>query len=90
MAHPEHTTIPIHPLAPAKAALGAACMHHARRRVGLRWIAAGIGCDSSLEVEESPHAGPNTGTAGLASTTMSASDMQTHNPGRTVVRHPPA
>lgn len=41
------------------------------RRLGLRWIAAGIGCDSSLEV------------------TMPTCDSHTQQTSRTVVRHPP-
>ena len=43
------------------------------RRLGLRWIAAGKGCDSSLEVEV---------------TTMPSPDMQNNTIGSTVVRHP--
>lgn len=153
MAHPEHTTIPIHPLAPAKVAVGAACNgcgvcclfapcplgmllsrrrsgacsalrwdaglvqyrcgaivaphevlaltlpHVLRslapalapvlRRVGLRWIAAGIGCDSSLEVEDSQPVASHAGPVDAASTTMPASNSHTHNPSRTVVRQPP-
>jgi hypothetical protein len=153
MAHTEHTTIPIHPMAPVKAAPGAACngcgvcclyapcplgmllsgrrtgacsalrwddalfqyrcgaitaphevvtqvlprglrglapaLAPVLRRAGLRWIAAGIGCDSSLEVEKSDaaDAAPDVGDA--VSTTMFAPDLQTHNPVRTVVRQPP-
>lgn len=42
------------------------------RRLGLRWIAAGMGCDSSLEVEP---------------TTMSSPDLHNKQTGGIVVRH---
>jgi hypothetical protein len=153
MAQTEHTTISIHPLAPAKAALGAACngcgvcclfapcplgillsrrrsgacgalrwdagleqyrcgaivaprevltqslprgfrgiapmLAPVLRHVGLRWIAAGIGCDSSLEVEQCQPAAPRADLLDAASTTMPVCDSSAHNPSRTVVRHPP-
>ena len=44
------------------------------RRLALRWIAAGIGCDSSLEVQP---------------TTMLAPDLHNDTLGSTVVHHPP-
>lgn len=144
MAHTKYTTIPIHPLAPAKVAVGAACngcgvcclvapcplgmllsgrrtgacnalrwdaaltqyrcgvitapqevvvqalprgLHGLGpavapllRRVGLRWIAAGIGCDSHLELEESDPAGLHAGGADVASTTIPISDCTPLNP----------
>ena len=153
MAHTEHTTIPIHPLAPAKVAVGAACngcgvcclfapcplgivlsrrrrgacdalrwdavlvqyrcgaitapqgvltqslpnalrglapvLAPVLRRVGLRWIAAGIGCDSNLEVEEPSTTAAPAGLVAMASTTMPASDLHTPNSSRAAVRHPP-
>ena len=153
MAHPAHTTIPIHPLAPAKVALGAACngcgvcclfapcplgmllsrrrsgacdallwdagltqyrcgaitaarevvvqalprglrglapaLAPVLRRVGLRWIAAGIGCDSNLEVDESDSAAPHAGVADVASTTMPVSDLHTPKSCRAAVHRPP-
>ncbi len=152
MPHTEHTTIRIHPLAPAKAAAGAACngcgvcclvtpcplgmllsgrrsgacnalrwdaalvryrcgaivaprdvltqalpsglrglapvLAPVLRRLGARWIAAGTGCDSDLEVETPDPDRPSAGPSGVASTTMPTSDLPTPNPGRTVVRHP--
>lgn len=152
MAHTEHFTIFIHPLAPVKAAVGAVCngcgvccqfapcplgiifsrrrsgscdalrwdaglkqyrcgaivaprevltqslprglrgiapvLAPVLRRVALRWIAAGVGCDSNLEVEESHSVYGLTGLAVAASMTMSACDLQTENSGRTAVRHP--
>ncbi len=154
MAHTEHTIIHIHPLAPAKAAVGAVCngcgvcclfapcplgmllsrrrqgacdalrwdaalaqyrcgaivapqevlaqslprglrglapaLTPVLRRLGLRWIAAGIGCDSDVELEQPCPDVRGAGDVDLASTTMSASDLHTHNPGRTVVRQPQA
>lgn len=153
MAHTEYSTISIHPLAPAKVAVGAACngcgvcclfapcplgivlsgrrsgscdalrwdagqgqyrcgaivapgevltqslprglrgmapmLAPVLRRVGLRWIAAGFGCDSNLEVEECQPAAPHADLVDAASTTMPISDRHAHNPSRTVVRHPP-
>ena len=135
MTRTEHTTIHIHPLAPAKAVVGTACngcgvcclyapcplgillsgrrtgacgalrwdaalaqyrcgaitapqavltqslprklrgmalvLAPVVRLLGLRWIAVGTGCDSSLEA------------------TMHASDLIPHQPSRTVVRYPP-
>jgi hypothetical protein len=43
------------------------------RRLGLRWIAAGMGCDSSLEVE---------------ATKIPTADLHDKKTGSTVVRHP--
>ena len=152
MAHIEYSTISIHPLAPAKVALGAACngcgvccqyapcplgilfsgrrrgscdalrwdarlkqyrcgaivaprelltqslprglrglapvLAPVLRRVALRWIAAGVGCDSNLEVEESHFVEGLAGLSVASSMTMSACDLQTENPGCTAVRHP--
>jgi len=57
-------------------------------RVALRWIAAGTGCDSDLEVEPaSPHV-QSAGGADTASPTMPASDLHALNSDRIVVRHP--
>lgn len=153
MAHTKQTTIPIHPLAPAKVAVGAACngcgvcclfapcplgmlLSHRRRgacnalrwdagllqyrcgaivaprevltlslpyvlrslapvlapvlrRVGLRWIAAGMGCDSNLELEESDPPVAHADVADVASTTMPVSDLHTLKSCRTAVHRPP-
>ena len=62
----------------------------ALRRLGLRWIAAGIGCDSDLEVGPSISLhGQSSVDADTASTTMATSDLYTPNSSRTEVRHPP-
>lgn len=70
----------------------------ALRRLALRWIAAGTGCDSDVEVlpsEPSPgpslapgHSGPGSSGVETASTTMVGSDLPTPNSGRTEARHP--
>ena len=60
------------------------------RRLAVRWIAAGTGCDSNLEVEPvapDKHA-PADGGADLASTTMPASQLPTLNSDCATVRHP--
>lgn len=68
------------------------------RRLALRWIAAGTGCDSDVEVlpPEPPwgsspapgHNGPGSSGVETASTTMAESDLPTPNAGRTEARHP--
>ncbi len=58
------------------------------RRVGLRWIAAGIGCDSDLKVEQPRPDKPDAGVCDPTSTTMQPPNLP--NPiHRTVVRHSP-
>lgn len=46
------------------------------RRLGLRWIAAGYGCDSSLEVAPVRGSAQSESPAVPASTTMSSSDLR--------------
>jgi len=55
------------------------------RRLGLRWIAAGSGCDSSLEVLSGHHNRPNPDRSGVGSTTMPPSELPTEI--RAVARH---
>ena len=57
------------------------------RRLGRRWIAAGTGCDSSLEVVMTSVEAPHTNCGDAASTTMLAPVLTDH-PRRTVVRPP--
>lgn len=55
------------------------------RRVGLRWIAAGIGCDSDLEVEQPSPDMLDAGACDTASTTMPSPDLP--NPSHRIVAH---
>ena len=47
------------------------------RRVGLRWIAAGTGCDSDLEVGPPNPASQHAGNSDTTSLTMPGSDLHT-------------
>ena len=69
----------------------ASALAPAMRRLGTRWIAAGTGCDSNLELEPPsppPEHAPPEGVVEGASTTMPALHLLTLQSDRTVVRHP--